>query len=80
MVSFEDRLSGIAARRGCEKPPPPASILHAAMVKLSEKIAAAEAASDAPWVAFEFFPPRTADGVANLYKRFDRMTLQGACA
>ena len=50
------------------------------MVKLSEKIAAAEAASDAPWVAFEFFPPRTADGVANLYKRFDRMTLQGACA
>lgn len=47
------------------------------MVKLIEKIKAAEA-EDKPWVAFEFYPPRTADGVANLYKRFDRMTQQSA--
>jgi hypothetical protein len=47
------------------------------MVKISEKIKAAEAEGKT-WVAFEFYPPRTADGVANLYKRFGRMTLQSA--
>ena len=31
-----------------------------------------------PWVAFEYFPPRTAEGVANLYKRFVRMASQSA--
>lgn len=47
------------------------------MVKISEKIKAAEAEGKT-WVAFEFYPPRTADGVANLYKRFGRMTQQSA--
>ena len=31
-----------------------------------------------PYVAFEYFPPRTADGVAALQKRFVRMASQGA--
>ena len=54
------------------------ALFSPAMVKLTEKIHAAEAAGEGPWVAFEFFPPRTADGVSNLYKRFDRMAKQGA--
>lgn len=29
-----------------------------------------------PYIAFEFYPPRTADGVANLTKRFARMQQQ----
>ena len=45
------------------------------MVKLIEKIKAAEA-EDKPYVAFEFYPPRTAEGVTNLYKRFGRMVQQ----
>ena len=49
------------------------------MVKLTAIIAKAEAESDKPWVAFEFYPPRTPDGVANLYKRFGRMEQQSAC-
>ena len=49
------------------------------MVWLTERIAEAEAAGAAPWVAFEFFPPRTTEGVTNLYKRFERMSEQGAC-
>ena len=41
-------------------------------MKISEKLAAAEA-TQTPYIALEFYPPRTADGVANLTKRFDRM-------
>jgi methylenetetrahydrofolate reductase (NADPH) len=33
---------------------------------------------DTPYVAFEYFPPRTAEGVASLQKRFVRMASQGA--
>ena len=29
------------------------------------------------FIAFEYFPPRTAEGVANLHKRFLRMSSQG---
>jgi 5,10-methylenetetrahydrofolate reductase len=47
------------------------------MVKLIDQINAADA-SGTPYVAFEFFPPRTAEGVANLYKRFRRMAQQSA--
>ena len=46
-----------------------------AMPKLTELIAAK---NDQPYVAFEYFPPRTADGVASLCKRFKRMASQGA--
>jgi hypothetical protein len=45
-------------------------------VKISEKIAAYEANPE-PFFSFEYFPPRTDDGVANLYKRLDRMKNQG---
>ena len=36
----------------------------------------AHAASGKPFIAFEYFPPRTADGVTNLYARIERMALQ----
>lgn len=29
-----------------------------------------------PFIAFEYFPPRTADGVTNLYARVERMAKQ----
>ena len=45
------------------------------MPKISEILAEREKSAE-PWVAFEYFPPRTADGVANLYKRFRRMSSQ----
>jgi hypothetical protein len=35
-------------------------------MKITEAIAAT---AGAPYVAFEYFPPRTAEGVANLHKR-----------
>ena len=44
-------------------------------MKISEKLAQAEA-TQTPYIAFEFYPPRTADGVANLTKRFGRMQQQ----
>ncbi len=47
--------------------------------KLIEQIRAHEAAGR-PFIAFEYFPPRTAEGVANLYKRLERMVLLSACA
>ena len=31
-----------------------------------------------PYIAFEFYPPRTAEGVANLTRRFARMLQQSA--
>ena len=31
---------------------------------------------DTPFIAFEYFPPRTEQGVQNLYERFDRMKNQ----
>lgn len=49
------------------------------MVKIVDQIKKAEAESDKPWVAFEFYPPRTKEGVDNLYKRFGRMAAQSAC-
>jgi hypothetical protein len=49
------------------------------MGKISDAIAEAEASSR-PYIAFEFYPPRTAEGVNNLTKRFDRMLLQSAFA
>jgi len=48
-----------------------------ATAKITDLIAAK---GDAPWVAFEYFPPRTPEGVANLYKRFTRMATQRAAA
>jgi methylenetetrahydrofolate reductase (NADPH) len=30
-----------------------------------------------PFFSFEFFPPKTGEGVANLYVRFDRMATLG---
>jgi hypothetical protein len=49
------------------------------MPKISAILAEREGAAGAqPWVAFEYFPPRTAEGVANLYKRFKRMATQSA--
>ena len=36
----------------------------------------ARPADAGPFVSFEFFPPRTDDGVANLLKRLDRMAAQ----
>ena len=32
-------------------------------------------ASGRTWYSFEYFPPRTEDGVKNLYDRLDRMAL-----
>jgi hypothetical protein len=45
------------------------------MPKLSELIAER---GDEIWTAFEYFPPRTQDGVNTLYKRFARMATQSA--
>ena len=45
------------------------------MPKISQIV---EEKGGAPYVAFEYFPPRTADGVAALQKRFVRMASQGA--
>ena len=36
-------------------------------------------AQGSTYIAFEYFPPRTAEGVATLYKRFKRMATQSAC-
>ena len=36
-----------------------------------------EAAGAVPYFSFEYFPPRTEDGVKNLYERLDRMAKQG---
>jgi methylenetetrahydrofolate reductase (NADPH) len=36
----------------------------------------AHIADKKPFVAFEYFPPRTAEGVANLYARMERMAKQ----
>lgn len=55
----------------------PARPLPATMAKISELLASAEA-RDAPYYAIEFFPPRTEEGVANLYKRCVRFAEQRA--
>lgn len=44
----------------------------AAPVLIIDKINAA-IAEGKPFIAFEFFPPRTPEGVANLYSRIERM-------
>jgi len=41
-----------------------------------DKIRAREAAGQVPYFSFEYFPPRTSDGVTNLYARLGRMTAQ----
>ena len=46
--------------------------------KIIDLIHSREAAG-ATYIAFEYFPPRTADGVTTLYKRFKRMATQRAC-
>lgn len=38
--------------------------------KISDLVAAQ---GDEPWIAFEYYPPRTEKGVANLYKRLESM-------
>lgn len=42
------------------------------MVKISEKIAKAQK-EGRTWCSFEFFPPKTQDGWANLYSRIEKM-------
>lgn len=44
--------------------------------KISDVIAEKEAAKK-PYFAFEYYPPRTEDGVKNLLNRFDKMVQQG---
>lgn len=44
-------------------------------MKIIDKIRAAEERGE-PYLALEFFPPRTAEGVATLYQRAQRMALQ----
>ena len=46
-------------------------------MKISEKLQQAEDAQK-PYIAFEFYPPRSAEGVTNLTKRFGRMLKQGS--
>ena len=46
------------------------------MPKISDKIKEAEAAHK-PFIAFEFFPPRTPEGLENLYKRCTNFAAQG---
>ena len=43
------------------------------VLKIVEKV---ETMSE-PWVAFEFFPPRTTAGLDNLYKRLDKLQKHG---
>jgi methylenetetrahydrofolate reductase (NADPH) len=43
--------------------------------KIIDLVRKKEAAGE-PWIAFEYYPPRTDEGVANLVARFDRMKLQ----
>lgn len=45
------------------------------MVKLVDKIK--QHTSEQPWFSFEFFPPRTEEGVENLFDRQDRMASFG---
>jgi hypothetical protein len=46
-------------------------------VKIIDMILAKENAEET-YVAFEYFPPRTASGVENLYNRFGEMAKQGS--
>lgn len=46
------------------------------MVKISQVLKEAEETGK-PYVALEFFPPHTPEGVANLYKRFKIFQSQG---
>ncbi|KAG8891765.1 hypothetical protein FRB99_003370, partial [Tulasnella sp. 403] len=45
-------------------------------MKITQKIAQAEK-DDRTWWSFEYFPPRTAQGLQNLYDRIERMRLLG---
>ncbi len=47
--------------------------------KIIDLINARDAAAG-PFIAFEYFPPRTEAGVANLRERFGRMKVMGASA
>ncbi|KAG8988994.1 hypothetical protein FRB94_001792 [Tulasnella sp. JGI-2019a] len=46
------------------------------MVKISQKLAKADR-EDRVWWSFEYFPPRTAQGLQNLYDRIERMRQLG---
>ncbi|KIO32028.1 hypothetical protein M407DRAFT_19053 [Tulasnella calospora MUT 4182] len=46
------------------------------MVKITQKIAQAER-DNRVWWSFEYFPPRTAQGLQNLYDRIERMRMLG---
>jgi len=48
----------------------------AAAKKIIDAIHEREAAGAVPYYSFEYFPPRTEDGVKNLYERLDRMAKQ----
>jgi methylenetetrahydrofolate reductase (NADPH) len=48
------------------------------MTSIAELIKAKQAAGEA-FVSFEFFPPRTDEGVANLVPRMGRYQAQGQC-
>ena len=43
--------------------------------KIIDKINRCVAEGKTPFYSFEYFPPRTEDGVKNLYDRLDRMAL-----
>ena len=46
------------------------------MVKIIDMIKEREAKTAEPFIAFEYFPPRTDEGVQNLYARLGRMKMQ----
>jgi adenosylhomocysteinase len=46
------------------------------MVKITDMIKEREASNKEPFIAFEYFPPRTEEGVQNLYARLGRMKMQ----
>ncbi|CAA0838737.1 Methylenetetrahydrofolate reductase 2 [Striga hermonthica] len=57
--------------------PVPSAMCARSEMKVIEKIQEAEAANDGRVVfSFEFFPPKTKDGVDNLFERMERMVAQ----
>ena len=47
------------------------------MGRICDKIAQRQLEGTLPYFSFEYFPPRTDEGVKNLYKRIERMAQQG---
>ncbi len=56
--------------------PKSTQIISKASMKITDKIAKADAEDRCFW-SFEFFPPKTEAGVLNLYDRMDRMYALG---